>query len=156
MTMPGARLGEAARRRQVRFRVSRLRRSNVRPFGLSEAAGPVMLGDESSSAGLVAEVAASSVSIDRNAKLRAYQRNSVQEYLLWRVENQAIDWFVLRGRQYDPLPVGPDGIVRSEVFPGLWLDAEAMARGDMGSVMRVLQQGIDSPEHAQFVQRLKR
>ncbi len=36
---------------------------------------------------LIVEVAASTVSIDRHAKWLAYQRNSVREYLLWRVED---------------------------------------------------------------------
>ena len=102
-----------------------------------------------------AEVAASSVSIDRNAKLRAYRRNGVREYILWRVEDREIDWFVLRGSEYEQLPAGPDGIVRSEVFLGLWLDPEALVRGDLAQVLAVLQQGIASPEHAAFVQRLQ-
>jgi len=104
---------------------------------------------------LAAEVAASSVSIDRNAKLRAYQRNGICEYLLWRVEDQAIDWFALRAGKYQPLPVGPDGILRSEVFPGLWLDAPALLAGDGVRVLGVLQQGLASPEHAAFVARLR-
>jgi hypothetical protein len=103
---------------------------------------------------LAAEVAASSVSIDRNVKWRVYRRNGVREYLLWRVEDQAIDWFVLRGSNYELLPVGPDGIVRSEVFPGLWLDPQALIAGDMARILAVHQQGIASPEHAAFVARL--
>lgn len=45
-------------RQTVRFRTSRLRRFTVQPFGLTAADGPVMLGDESSSTGLVAEIKA--------------------------------------------------------------------------------------------------
>jgi hypothetical protein len=100
---------------------------------------------------LACEVAASSVSIDRNAKFRAYRRNGVREYLLWRTEDGAIDWFVLRGGQYEPLPVGEDGVVRSEAFPGLWLDVPALLTADLLRVLAVLQQGIASPEHATFV-----
>jgi hypothetical protein len=104
---------------------------------------------------LAAEVGASSVSIDRNAKLRAYQRNGVCEYLLWRVEDRAIDWFVLRGSRYELLPVGPDGVVRSEAFPGLWLDPQALIAADGPRVLAVHQQGVASPEHAAFVARLR-
>jgi Uma2 family endonuclease len=104
---------------------------------------------------LTAEVAASSVSIDRNTKMNAYRRNGVCEYILWRVEDAAIDWFVLRGGRYEPLPVGSDGIVRSEVFPGLWLDVQAMLAGDLVRVSTVLQQGLASPEHTAFVARLQ-
>jgi hypothetical protein len=104
---------------------------------------------------LVAEVAASSASIDLNSKLRVYRRNGVQEYLVWRVRDQVVDWFALRGSQYDRLAPGPDGVLRSEVFPGLWLDPAALARGDLAGVLGVLQQGLASPEHAAFVAHLQ-
>jgi len=104
---------------------------------------------------LLAEVAASSVSIDLNTKFRVYRRNKVREYVVWRVQDQAIDWFLLRQTQYEQLPPGPDGICRSEVFPGLWLEPTAMTRGEMATVLQVLQHGIASPEHAQFVARLR-
>jgi Uma2 family endonuclease len=103
---------------------------------------------------LVAEVAASSVSYDLNAKLRVYRRNGVREYIVWRVLNKAIDWFVLREDQYEALSSDPQGLLRSEVFPGLWLDAAALLRGDLATVLAVVQQGLASPEHAAFVARL--
>jgi hypothetical protein len=114
-----------------------------------DAAGYIAGGPE-----LVAEVAASNVSIDRNAKFQVYQRNSVREYVLWRVEDRAIDWFILRGGQYEPLPL-TDGLYRSEVFPGLWLDPAAMVRLDLAAVLTALQRGIATPEHAAFVARLR-
>ena len=104
---------------------------------------------------LVAEVAASSVSIDRNAKFRAYRDNGAREYVLWRVEQGEVDWFVLRDGQYVRLSPGEDGIVRGEVFPGLWLDPAAMVALDAGRVHEVLLQGIASPEHAAFVERMR-
>jgi hypothetical protein len=103
---------------------------------------------------LVAEIAASSVRTDRNAKLRAYRRNDVREYILWRIEDEAIDWFVLRDGEYERLPL-TDGIYRSAVFPGLWLDPTAMVGYDIATVFAVLQQGIASAEHASFVDRLR-
>ena len=104
---------------------------------------------------LVAEVAASSVSIDRNAKFRVYRDKGISEYVLWRVEDQEIDWFVLRDRQYVNLPLSEDGIIRSEVFPGLWLDPAAMIALDAPRVHEVLLQGLASPEHAAFVERMR-
>ena len=104
---------------------------------------------------LVAEVAASSVGMDLNTKLRVYRRNGVREYLVWRVRDAAIDWFVLRQGRYEPLTAGADGILRSEVFPGLWMDAAAMVRSDVAAVLRVLQQGLAAPEHAAFAARLR-
>jgi Uma2 family endonuclease len=104
---------------------------------------------------LVAEVAASSAAYDLHTKLQVYQRNGVREYLVWRVLDQQIDWFLLRNGQYQPLPRDPDGILRSEVFPGLWLDPEALLRGDLAHVLAVGRQGTASPEHAAFVARLQ-
>jgi Uma2 family endonuclease len=100
---------------------------------------------------LVAEVAASSASIDLGAKLRAYRLNGVVEYIVWRVNDQAIDWFTLRQTDSERLPLAPDGFYRSVVFPGLWLDPTALFRFDVLGVLRVLHQGLASPEHAAFV-----
>jgi Uma2 family endonuclease len=104
---------------------------------------------------LVAEIAASSASLDLNSKLRVYLRNSVREYLVWRVLDGAIDWFVLRGSQYDRLALTPAGLYQSEVFPGLWLDPAALIGLDLATAFRVLQQGLASPEHATFITELQ-
>ena len=104
---------------------------------------------------LVVEVTASSAAYDLHEKLRAYQRNGVREYIVWRVEEGAIDWFVLRGGRFAPLSPGEAGPFRSEVFAGLWLDPAALLRGDLAHVLAVVQQGTVSAEHAAFVERLK-
>lgn len=98
----------------------------------------------------VGEVAASSVSYDLHDKKEAYRRNGVREYLVWRVEDCAIDWFVLRGGSYEPLQPGDDGIYRSEIFPGLWLDAKALLAGDTRQVLEILNTGMRSKEHQAF------
>jgi Uma2 family endonuclease len=103
---------------------------------------------------LVAEVASSSVSYDLHAKLHVYRRNGVREYIVWRVLEREIDWFVLRDGQYERRPMDAQGLVRSEVFPGLWLDPAALIRGDLATVLAVVQQGLASPEHDAFVARL--
>jgi hypothetical protein len=103
----------------------------------------------------IAEVAASSVSIDLHTKFRVYQRSGVREYLVWRVLDQAIDWFVLRAGQYERLMPDTQGVLRSEVFPGLWLDTAALLRGDIAAVLATVQQGLTSPEHEAFVARLR-
>ena len=79
----------------------------------------------------------------------------LREYLAWRIQDGAVDWFVLRRRQYRPLPARADGILQSEVFPGLWLDPAALVRRNIAAVLAVLQQGLASPEHAAFVARLQ-
>ena len=102
----------------------------------------------------VGEVSSSTVSLDLHAKLNVYRRNGVQEYFVWRTQDEAIDWFVLREGQFERLPPDADGILRSRQFPGLWLDPEAMTSGQLKQVIEVLQQGLASPEHAAFVELL--
>jgi Uma2 family endonuclease len=104
---------------------------------------------------LVAEVSASTVSIDLHAKLNAYQRNGVQEYVIWRVLDEAVDWFVLREGRYERLARTPEGCFKSEILPGLWLDPAALIRGDKTRVAQVAHYGIASPEHTAFMTRLQ-
>ncbi|NJR57820.1 MAG: Uma2 family endonuclease [Cyanobacteria bacterium CRU_2_1] len=103
---------------------------------------------------LVAEIAASSAAIDLGDKKRAYRRNRVREYLVWQVFDQRIDWFSLDDGDYTNIPLGEDGVIRSQVFPGLWLDSAALLQGDMAEVLTVLQAGVASAEHQAFVQKL--
>ncbi|WP_425618677.1 Uma2 family endonuclease [Anatilimnocola sp. NA78] len=103
---------------------------------------------------LVAEIAASSVSYDLNEKLEAYRRNSVREYIVWRVWDRAIDWFKLHEGQFVRQAPDEGGVYRSSVFPGLWLSGGALLTGDQAGVLAILQQGLASPEHQQFVERL--
>ena len=63
------------------------------------------------------EVTASRASYDLHDKLRAYRRNGIQEYIVWRVLDQELDWFVLREGRYDRLEADDVGIIRSDVFP---------------------------------------
>jgi Uma2 family endonuclease len=104
---------------------------------------------------LVAEVAASSVSYDLYDKFDAFQRNGVREYLVWRVLDRAIDWFVLRESGYERLAVDNGGVLRSQTFPGLWLDPVALLNDDLDTVLRVLERGLDSTEHADFTAQLQ-
>jgi hypothetical protein len=65
-----------------------------------------------------------------------------------------VSWFVLRAGRFVELPPGPDGIYRSEIFPGLWLDPEALIRGDGRRLRAVVDLGCATPEHATFATRL--
>ncbi len=104
---------------------------------------------------LVAEVSASTASIDLGKKRTAYQRNSVLEYIVWRVYDEAVDWFVMRDGNFVPLVPDSSGILKSETFPGLWLDVAAILRRDLAAVLAVLNQGLASPEHADYVAKLQ-
>ena len=104
---------------------------------------------------LVLEVASSSVSVDLTTKLQVYRRNGVREYLVWRVLDRAVDWFVLQAGQYERLIPDAEGLLRSATFPGLWLDVTALLDGDVAGVLAAVQRGLSSPEHNAFVARLQ-
>ena len=104
---------------------------------------------------LVAEIAASSAAYDLYDKKTAYRRNGVKEYIVWQVLEQKLDWFILRDGVYESLIANDAGIIRSEVFPGLWLAVSALLAGDMAQVLALLQKGLDSSEHAVFIEQLK-
>jgi Uma2 family endonuclease len=87
---------------------------------------------------LIVEVAASSVSYDLHEKKEAYRRNGVGEYLVWRVLDEAIDWFRLRDGQYVPIDPDADGVIESQQFPGLRLHVPSMLAGDLGAVLACL------------------
>ena len=84
---------------------------------------------------LVVEVAASSASIDLHEKFRAYQRNGVREYIVWRVYDRALDWFALENGVYARLKPDEAGVIHSRVFPGLRLAVQALLDGEMETVL---------------------
>ena len=47
--------------------------------------------------------------------------------------------------------VGEDGLHRSAVFPGLWLDPHALLRGDRQRLRSLIDLGCATVEHAEFV-----
>ncbi|MDZ8025070.1 MAG: Uma2 family endonuclease [Nostoc sp. DedQUE01] len=103
---------------------------------------------------LIVEIAASSASYDLHEKLKVYRRNGVQEYLVWRVYDRDFDWFRLNEGEYIKLETNSNGIVCSQVFPGLWLDKAALLSGNLAKVLAVLQQGLSTPEHQSFVDKI--
>jgi hypothetical protein len=104
----------------------------------------------------VGEVAVSTVSLDLHAKLPVYRRNGVKEYIVWRVADSELDWFVLREGNYERLEPTAGGVYKSEVFPGLWLDSAALLRGDGKQVLATLYKGLASRAHEAFVKGLAR
>ncbi|MFN6460518.1 MAG: Uma2 family endonuclease [Nostoc sp. DedVER02] len=105
---------------------------------------------------LVIEIAASSVAIDLYDKKKVYGRNGVKEYIVWQIFENKLDWFSLQQGEYMPLEVDADGIIKSQVFPGLWLSMSDLLAGNMQQVLAILQLGLNSPEHQIFVQHFSR
>ena len=104
---------------------------------------------------LVAEVAVSSAAYDLHDKLKVYRRSEVQEYLVVLVHEQKVLWYALEEGEYRPLMTGEGGILRSRVFPGLHFHPEMFWNGDLAGLLRVLQEGVKTPEHAEFAARLE-
>ena len=90
---------------------------------------------------LVVEVSASTMSRDLTDKYRAYERNGVQEYIVWRVLDEAIDWFRLGNGKFARVEPDADGIIESAVFPGLRLDVKAMLAMDAKAVLAAVREG---------------
>ena len=102
----------------------------------------------------VVGIAQTRVALDVNDKLTAYRRAGVREYLVWRTEDECVDWWELVEDEYRHLPEQPDGSIRSRVFPGLWLHPEALLDFDVARVMATLREGLASAEHAGFASEL--
>lgn len=102
----------------------------------------------------VGEVSLTSASYDLGDKFDLYEEAGVLEYVVVLVEEREIRWFHRQDEKLQPKPEPPDGIWRSSVFPGLWLNGPAFLAGDMAKVLATLNEGLQSPEHADLVQDL--
>lgn len=105
---------------------------------------------------LSVEIASSTVSFDLHDKKDIYERNKVQEYVVWRVLDHEIDWFRLENGKYVRLEPNAEGIFESRIFSGLRLNVKAMLENDLQEVIAELQNGINSAEHQKFVESLQK
>jgi Uma2 family endonuclease len=87
---------------------------------------------------LVVEVTASTASYDLHDKLRAYRRNGVREYIVWRTLDGELDWFRLIDGDYVRIAPDERGIIESTVFPGLRLSVPALLARDRAAVLAAL------------------
>ncbi|MBG1269527.1 hypothetical protein [Nostoc sp. WHI] len=74
--------------------------------------------------------------------------------IVWRFQDRELDWFRLTFGKYILLDSNSEGIIKSEVFPGLWLDKEALLAGNLAKVIEIVQQGLTTVEHQNFVKQL--
>jgi hypothetical protein len=103
---------------------------------------------------LVVEVCRSSRSYDLGPKLALYERAGVPEYLAILIEERRLEWRILEQGRYHIMEAS-DGIFRSRIFPGLWIDEPAFWRKDGPRLLAVVDQGLTSPEFLEFKQRKK-
>jgi len=123
-----------------------------------EAGGQSRISDDDYVEGppeFIAEIAHSSAAYDLHDKKRAYRRNGVPEYLVWQIEDERVDWFVLEDGAYLSLSPDDEGRLSSRVFPGLVLDAEALLGGDLSAVLSRVQDATGTESHRPFVDRLQ-
>jgi len=103
---------------------------------------------------LAVEISVTSTELDFGPKMRLYQRAGVREYITVEPSDQRIVWRVIENGAYVAQALPPDGIVRSRVFPGLWLDVAAFWANDAAKMLAALNAGLASEDHRQFVERL--
>lgn len=126
-------------------------------FILPEYGGQVFVDDDQYLNGppeLIVEVSSATESIDLHRKKQDYQKAGVPEYVVLALRLQRVLWFVRRRGKYQEVPLPADGIHRSRVFPGLWLDAKAILTYQRQHVLAALRQGLATTDHAAFVARL--
>jgi Uma2 family endonuclease len=104
---------------------------------------------------LHAEIAFTSASIDLHQKRREYERTGVREYLIVLIQKKAVRAFRLDGARYVNFPPDPDGVWRSQVFPGLWLNFQALLDRDGAALLKTLDAGLATEAHQTFVKQLK-
>jgi Uma2 family endonuclease len=103
---------------------------------------------------LAVEICLTSTEIDFGAKLRLYQRAGVREYITIEDFHNRLVWRLLENGVYVDQPVPADGIYRSHIFPGLWLDIAAFWADDGPKMLAALNTGLATPDHQRFVERL--
>ena len=126
-------------------------------FILPEFGGQTAVDDDGYLTGApewVGEISDSTESIDLNRKKLDYEKAGVREYMVAAVRTKQVFWFIRRRGKFKPLPEDADGILRSEVLPGLWLDPNAFLNRDSKRLRAALRQGLASPEHAAFAAKL--
>jgi Uma2 family endonuclease len=102
---------------------------------------------------LIAEVSGSSLSRDLGIKLNLYRRMGVCEYLTIVLDTEQVIWRQLVRGRYREIAPDDDGLLRSRIFPGLWLDPAALWDPKL-SIRTAVEAGVRSAEHAAFVQTL--
>jgi Uma2 family endonuclease len=104
---------------------------------------------------LAAEICMTSAAYDLHQKLELYQVAGVREYVAFLLHEREVRWHRLKDGNYKILAVPEDGILKSEVFPGLWLDVQAFLSGDMKQVLQTLSEGMAAPHYKQFCDSLE-
>lgn len=101
-----------------------------------------------------AEIASSTESYDLHSKKQDYERAGVKEYLVVALRQKQVFWFVNHDGRFVEQKVDARGHYRSAVFPGLWLDPNALLELNSRNLLATLREGLATPEHAAFVKQI--
>lgn len=104
---------------------------------------------------LIVEICLTSTEVDFGPKLALYQRAGVSEYVTLELFKKRIVWRVLKDTVYLAQSAPADGILRSHVFPGLWLDVAAFWQDDGTKMSAALNAGLSTADHQRFVEALR-
>ncbi|MGH7214640.1 MAG: Uma2 family endonuclease [Tepidisphaeraceae bacterium] len=152
---PGVRVADNG---SIRLDLDNMPQPDVAAIVLPAHGGQARIGTDGYIEGapeFIAEVARTSASYDLHDKLHVYRRNGVREYVVWRTFDAEIDYFLLREGLYVRHAPDNKNVFRSDALLGLWLDAGSLVREDLASALKVIQEGLASPEHAEFVKKLQ-
>ncbi len=100
---------------------------------------------------LVAEIAYSSRAIDLHLKKERYALAGVLEYIVVCLQPKKVYWFDLKEKR--TLTADTHGVLRSSIFPGLWIHEDGLLQDNRRLTLKVIKQGLLSAEHAEFVGR---
>ena len=93
------------------------------------------------------------MSRDLWAERELYQTVGAREYLTVLLKLRQVIWRRLVHERYREIEAGEDGLLRSHIFPGLWLDPAALW-SPLKSIRKAVALGVKSPEHYAFGKRL--
>ena len=104
---------------------------------------------------LAVEIAHTTTLLDLHAKKQMYEKHGVREYIVIETKRRTIHWFIRRDEKFVPLKLGGDGVLKSRIFPGLWLEPAAVFERSAKRLLTVLQLGFATPEYAKFAAKLQ-
>ncbi len=91
---------------------------------------------------LIIEISKTASARDRGSKLAMYREGGVSEYVTVHPKQRKIVWRQLVNGRYHELPADEDGWFRSRIFPGLWLDPEALWTRDLAGLANAVAKGV--------------
>lgn len=104
---------------------------------------------------LVVEVSSTTRYVDLGPKLADYEQAGVLEYIVRALNPDEVIWFRRENDRFVERSPDADGLFRSQAFPGLWLDPQALLKADTRRLREVIDLGKATPEHAAFIARLE-